>query len=320
MDSGWIRVQEIRADDPLERPLGVSQGNKRSQQDGAFMPLRSLRKKPNPEPQGSAGGSQAQTDLDRPTADDIYEQVSRNARHELDRSAIGLFISGVAGGITMGLTALGTSIVIAQLGQSPPARFVADLLYPIGFIAVILGRAQLFTENTLYPVALMLAERRHGLRTLRLWSIVLPSNVLGAFFFALLAVRTGALRPEVVAAMTRIGVEAAGVTTSHVFWSGVIGGWIIALVAWLVSGSHSITGSVMLIWLLTFVVGLGGFAHCIATSGEILAAMLDHQLALSRYFAWLAPATLGNICGGVLLVTLLEYGQVKGGEEQRYYR
>jgi formate/nitrite transporter FocA (FNT family) len=284
------------------------------------VPPRKPRKKPDPQPQAAAGGSQVQTDLDRPTATDIYEQVSRNARHELDRSVIGLLISGLAGGITMGLTALSTSIVIALLGPTPAARFIAGLLYPIGFIAVILGRAQLFTENTLYPVALMLAERRHGWKTLRLWAIVLPSNVLGAFFFALLAVRTGALRPEFVAAMTHMGVEAAGVTTSHVFWSGVIGGWIIALVAWLVSGSHSITGSVMLIWLLTFVVGLGGFAHCIATSGEILAAILDHQLALSRYFAWLAPATLGNICGGVLMVTLLEYGQVKGGEEADYYR
>jgi formate-nitrite transporter family protein len=287
---------------------------------GAFVPLRKLKQNTHPEPRPGAGASQVQTDLDRPTANEIYEQVSRNARHELDRSVVGLTISGLAGGITMGLTALSTSIVIAQLGQSPAARFIADLLYPIGFIAVILGRAQLFTENTLYPVALMLAERRHGWRTLRLWAIVLPSNVLGAFLFALLAVRTGALRPEFVTAMTHIGVEAAGVTTSHVFWSGVIGGWIIALVAWLVSGSHSITGSVMLIWLLTFVVGLGGFAHCIATSGEILAAILDHQLALSRYFTWLAPATMGNICGGVLLVTLLEYGQVKGGDEGSYYR
>ena len=281
------------------------------------MPLRKLKKKA--ESQANAS-SQVQTELDRPTADEIYEQVSRNARHELDRAALGLFISGLAGGITMGLTALSTSIVIAQLGQSSASKFVADLLYPIGFITVILGRAQLFTENTLYPVALMLAERRHGWRTLRLWAIVFPSNVLGAFLFALLAVRTGALRPEFVTAMTHMGVEAAGVTTSHVFWSAVIGGWIIALVAWLVSGSHSITGSVMLIWLLTFVVGLGGFAHCIATSGEILSAILDHQLAMSRYFAWLAPATLGNICGGVLLVTLLEYGQVKGGEEGGYYR
>jgi formate-nitrite transporter family protein len=284
------------------------------------VPLRKLRKNPRPEPPAATGSATSQTELDRPTADEIYEQVSRNARHELDRAALGLAISGLAGGMTMGLTALSTSIVIATLGPSPAARFIADLLYPIGFIAVILGRAQLFTENTLYPVALMLAERRHGWRTLRLWAIVFPSNVAGAFLFALLAVKTGALRPEFVAAMTHLGVEAAGVAATHVFWSGVIGGWIIALVAWLVSGSHSITGSVMLIGLLTFVVGLGGFAHCIATSGEILAAILDHQLAASRYFAWLAPATLGNICGGVLLVTLLEYGQVKGGEEGGYYR
>src|ERR1700761_9210430 len=185
-------------------------------QFGEIVPLRKLRKKAEPQTNGSA---QVQTELDRPTADEIYEQVSRNARHELDRSALGLAISGLAGGMTMGLTALSTSIVIAILGQAPAARFVADLLYPIGFIAVILGRAQLFTENTLYPVALMLAERRHGWRTLRLWAIVLPSNVLGALLFALLAVRTGALRPEFVAVMAHMGVEAAGATASHVFWS-----------------------------------------------------------------------------------------------------
>jgi formate/nitrite transporter FocA (FNT family) len=135
------------------------------------------------------------------------------------------------------------------------SSFIAQLVYPIGFIAVIVGRAQLFTENTLYPVALMFAERRHFRTTLRLWSIVLPSNLVGAFLFAVLAVRTGALRSQYVAAMVQLGQESISVTGSHVFWSAVIGGWIIALVAWLVSGSHSITGSVMLIWLLTFLVG-----------------------------------------------------------------
>lgn len=277
------------------------------------MQFRKSRKKSAPEISPAAEATQR--DLDRPTADEIYEQVSRNARHELDRPAIALAISGLAGGLTMGLTALSTSIVVGELGLSPITRFIAQFLYPIGFIAVILGRAQLFTENTLYPVALMLAERRHARTTLRLWSIVLPSNILGVFLFALLATRTGALRPEYVAAMAEFGAEAVNVTASHVFWSAVIGGWIIALVAWLVSGSHSITGSVLLIWLLTFIVGLGHFAHCIASSGEIFAAVLHHQVALSRYFAWLLPAVLGNIAGGVLMVTLLEYGQVKGGEE-----
>src|ERR1700761_9637208 len=187
---------------------------RRNGSTGECVALRKLIRNHSPEAPAAAGSMTVQTKLDRPTADEIYEQVSRNARHELDRAALGLAISGLAGGMTMGLTALSTSIVIALLGQSAAARFVADLLYPLGFIAVIIGRAQLFTENTLYPVALMLAERRHGWKTLRLWAIVLPSNVLGALLFALLAVRTGALRTEFVAAMTHLGVQAAGVPAS----------------------------------------------------------------------------------------------------------
>jgi formate-nitrite transporter family protein len=268
--------------------------------------MRHLKKIPEPDTSQST-----QQDLDRPTAIQIYQQVSRIAKGELARTNKALAISGLVGGLTMGLTALAVSTVAATLGREPGALFIAYLLYPLGFMAVILGRGQLFTENTLYPVALILAERRHFRATLRLWSIVFPSNVAGALLFALLCARTGALQPPILAAMTRLGADAAGATASHVFWSGVVGGWIIAMVAWLVSGSHSITGSVALIWSLTFIVGLGHFAHCIATSGEILAAVLSHQLSALTYLRWLLPATCGNIAGGVLLVTLLEYGQSK---------
>jgi formate/nitrite transporter FocA (FNT family) len=89
-------------------------------------------------------------------------------------------------------------------------------------------------------------------------------------------------------------------------------GWIIATAAWLVSGSHSFSGSILIIWLLTFVVGLGGFAHCIATSGEVLAAVLAGALPARAYLGWLLPAVLGNVAGGTVLVTLLEYGQTRG--------
>src|ERR1039458_8860244 len=87
------------------------------------------------------------------------------------------------------------------------------------------------------------------------------------------------------------------------------------MAAWLVSGSHSITGSVMVIWMLTFLVGLGNFAHCIATSGEILVAVMTHRAPWIAYPQWFVPAVLGNICGGVGLVTILEYGQVIYGSE-----
>lgn len=94
-----------------------------------------------------------------------------------------------------------------------------------------------------------------------------------------------------------------------------MGGWIIATVAWLVSASHSITGSVMIIWMLAFVVGLGNFAHCIAASSEILTTVFTGQAPWISFPQWLLPAVAGNICGGVGMVTLLEYGQVIYGRD-----
>jgi formate/nitrite transporter FocA (FNT family) len=271
------------------------------------MPLPKLKVPAEP----AAGSASTQQDLDRPTAIQIYEQVSRNARRELARPNNALAVSGFVGGLTMGLTGLSVSAVTAQLGWGSMAQFLAFLLYPMGFMAVILGRGQLFTENTLYPVALIMAERRHFLSTLRLWVIVFTSNVAGALLFAILCARTKALQPDILTVMAQYGAMATSPSAKHIFWSGVVGGWIIAMVAWLVSGSHSITGSVALIWSLAFIVGIGHFAHCIATSGEILAAVLCHKVTVVGYLQWLGLASAGNITGGVVLVTLLEYGQAK---------
>ena len=272
---------------------------------------------PQPEEAPAAGPdiSEGQKDLSRPSAEEIYKQVSTNARQELGRSTLALALSAYGGGVFMGLSALGTAIALFMLtapGAPPTQRveFISKMFYPLGFIVVILGRSQLFTENTLYPVALVLAERKHLWNTLRLWATVLPANVLGAFTFALLATLTAALSHGIVATLAQLGLQAAAHPASTIFWSGVMGGWIIATAAWLVSGSHSITGSVMVIWLLTFVVGLGNFAHCIAASGEVFAAILTHQAPWTVYFKWFLPAVAGNVTGGVMMVTILEYGQV----------
>jgi formate/nitrite transporter FocA (FNT family) len=261
-----------------------------------------------------APAQEAQKNLERPSAQEIFEQVANNARQELKRSTSALAFSGFAGGIFMGLSAMGNAIALAMLGTSSKVQFIAKMFYPLGFIVVILGRAQLFTENTLYPVALVLAEKKHFWNTMRLWFTVLPSNILGALAFAALASLTSALSPDVVHALAGLGMDAIHRDPSGIFWSGVMGGWIIALAAWLVSGSHSITGSVMIIWILTFVVGLGNFAHCIAASGEILTAVLTGQTGWMSYLRWIVPAVGGNICGGVGMVTLLEYGQVVYGD------
>ena len=279
--------------------------------------LRRRKHEPDPaqeDPKADAGADEQQKNLSRPSAEEIYKQVASNAREELKRSSIALAISGFAGGTFMGLSALGTAIALAILGHTPGAQIISRMFYPLGFIVVIIGRAQLFTENTLYPVALVLSEKREFWNTARLWAVVLPSNVLGALAFAALIALTPALNPHAASELTQLGVEAAANPAATVFWSGVMGGWIIALAAWLVSGSHSITGSVMVIWMLTFIVGLGNFAHCIATSGEILTAVLNGHLPWMAFARWFGPAVSGNICGGVGMVTILEYGQAIYGK------
>jgi formate/nitrite transporter FocA (FNT family) len=247
----------------------------------------------------------------RLTATEIFDAATENARSELKRPLLGLAFSGLAGGITLGLTGIAVASVRATLGDGGWQELVAYLIYPIGFIAVIIGRQQLFTENTLYPVVLVLDERKHLLSTLRLWGVVFTSNIAGAVLFAALCTYTTTLRPDIKTKLVELGVVAAQGSFGHLFWSGVVGGWLIALVAWMVTASHWTIGQVVMIWLLTFVVGVGHFAHCVVTSCEILVSTLSGLVPPGTYLQWLLAATLGNIVGGVGIVSVLNYGQVR---------
>jgi formate-nitrite transporter family protein len=255
-----------------------------------------------------------QQDSTRRSAEEILEQVIENGRDELSRSTIGLMFSGFAGGLSMGLTGLAVALALSYLGKGPLQEFFSFFFYPIGFIVVVIGRAQLFTENTLFPVVLVLDERKHFLNTLRLWAAVFVSNVGGAVFFGWLVMKTGALSPNFADALADLGLQAANGHFTFIFAKGIIGGWLIALVAWMVSASHWTIGQIAVTWMLTFIVGAGHFSHCIASSAEIIAAIMSGHLHFSSYFQWLLPATLGNIVGGVSIVSLLNFGQVRGGK------
>jgi formate/nitrite transporter FocA (FNT family) len=251
----------------------------------------------------------------RLTAPEIFDAAVESAREELRRTSRTLAFSGVAGGLLMGLTGLSVAAVRAILGGGAWEELASYLVYPMGFIAVIIGRSQLFTENTLYPVVLLLDDRKHFPKhfrnTMRLWGTVFAANVVGAFCFAALAVKTGALSAEISSQLVKLGAESVNGTPAHIFWSAVIGGWLIALVAWMVTASQWTIGQIAMIWLLTFVVGIGKLSHCIATSGEILAAVLAGSATATTYLHWLLLATTGNIAGGVVIVSVLNYGQVR---------
>jgi formate-nitrite transporter family protein len=253
------------------------------------------------------------TEPSRPSAHDIYTRVRQDAEDELSRPHSSLAFSGLFAGFTIGATPLAAALAAAALGSGAGTSFISALVYPIGFIAVIVGRAQLFTENTLYPVVLSFHRHSAVVPTLRLWAIVFTTNLLGSVAFALLAVKSGALDGATSHELTATGSAAVGAFTD-VFWRAVIAGWLLALIAWLVESTENAIAQVSMIWLLAFIVGLGAFDHCVATTVEVAGSLIHGGTAFGEALGWLATATLGNVIGGVLIVSLLNYGQVRAEE------
>ncbi|HEU4674943.1 MAG TPA: formate/nitrite transporter family protein [Motilibacteraceae bacterium] len=240
------------------------------------------------------------------------------AREELGRPLRNLAFSGAGAGLAMGISGLGVASMHAMVGNGPAATAVAFLLYPLGFVVVIIGRQQLFTENTLFPVAVVLAERRRLGATARLWAVVLVANVLGTLLFAWLAQLTPAVPADVGHELVRLGAEQASRGFSTVFWTGIVGGWLVALVAWLVTAADSTSGQFAVIVGLTYVIGAAHASHSIAGSAEVLNAVLGGDVGWGTYGSWLLAAVLGNAVGGVVMVALFNYGQVHrpGGTER----
>lgn len=251
----------------------------------------------------------------RASAPEIYERVKREGREELARPVAALAFSGLFAGATVGFGPVASAAAAAALAGRLDARLIGAIFFPIGFIIVIIGRAQLFTENTLYPVTLVLDERRHLVATLRLWVVVLAANLIGVVLFALLVTKTGALAPDVVAKVAENGHKATLGSWCSFFWSAVLGGWAIALVAWLIQSSGVVIGQIVLIWALVFVVGLLGLDHSVSTTIEVMCSVFKSEVGFGHALVWLTAVLLGNIAGGVLITAVLNYGQVRAGED-----
>jgi formate/nitrite transporter FocA (FNT family) len=246
---------------------------------------------------------------ERLKANEIFDAVRDEAQEELGRSTSSLAWSGLAAGLVLSFSAIGTAALAAAAPNAGQA-FVS-LLYPVGFVAVVIGRAQLFTENSLYPVVVVLQDRRQLGAMLRLWAIVLAANVVGAFLFSLLAVKTPALEAHIRQEVVALGTSTIGESASSLFWRAVIAGWLVAFAAWLVTAADSTIARIAVVFSLIYLIGLGSFPHSIAGSSEALSAVLAGQALVSEYVRWLAVVVAGNVVGGVVIVTLVNYGQVR---------
>jgi formate/nitrite transporter FocA (FNT family) len=248
----------------------------------------------------------------------VHEAVRHDGDIELDRSVSALASSGLAAGLSMGFSFIAEALLRTHLPDASWRPLIAKFGYSFGFLIVIIGRQQLFTENTLTAVLPVLARRSWAslARMLRLWAIVLVANLLGAHIVAWVLGNTSAFNPHVQDAMAQIARETIAVTPFQAILRGIFAGWLIAMLVWMRAALD--TGQIPLIVIMTYFVALGGFTHIIAGSIEALFLVMTGVIPWMAYLSgYMFPTLLGNTLGGVSLVAVLNHAQVVAGEKLR---
>jgi formate/nitrite transporter FocA (FNT family) len=247
-----------------------------------------------------------------PRTEVVYEAIREEGENELSRSSSALAWDGLAAGLSMGFSLVAEGLLRSHLPDAEWRPLVAKLGYSVGFLVIVLGRQQLFTENTLTAVLPFLQRSNVSTlkQVLRLWGVVFAANVAGALIFAFVIARTELFEPHVRETFAEIGREAFVGWWPLTFLKGVFAGWLIALMVWMLPASESARFFVVIV--MTYLVALGKFAHVVAGTVDTLYVVWSGGAGVLDYLAWMLPTLLGNIVGGATLVAALGHAQVAG--------
>jgi formate-nitrite transporter family protein len=243
------------------------------------------------------------------------EVVRQEGERELERSTSALFWSGLAAGLSMGFSFLAEGLLRSHLPDAEWRPLVAKLGYSVGFVIVIIGSQQLYTENTLTPIVPLLSQRtwRCLRNVLRLWGAVLLANFIGALLFALAVGLLDVMEPNVQRVLSTLAQEAMHADSWTTVLHAVYAGWLIALMVWMLPGAES--GKLTVIVIMTYLVGLGGFAHVIAGASEVFYAGIRGEASWGQVIGgYLLPTLVGNTVGGITMVAALNHAQATSGE------
>ncbi|UPM44693.1 formate/nitrite transporter family protein [Halocatena salina] len=247
---------------------------------------------------------------DRFSADEIFQRVTATADDEVERSTRLLFFSGLAAGLSIGATFLARSAMTAANPADPTV--MGNLLYPLGFVIIVLGSYQLFTENTLTPVTLVLTRLASIPQLLRLWTIVLVANVIGAGIMAYLLATTSILDPVATETAHQFGEHALSVSWSGLFYKGVFAGGLVATMVWLVHAARDTLSRLLIVYGIMFTIPAADLFHCVVGACEVLFLAFTGTAGFSTvFFEFFVPVVLGNTVGGVVFVALVNFSMTE---------
>ncbi|MDO6414177.1 formate/nitrite transporter family protein [Sphingomonas sp. BIUV-7] len=243
----------------------------------------------------------------------VHEVIRLQGDEELGRPLPSLLFSGFAAGVAISASILAEAFLHSRLPDAPWAKLVWSLGYSVGFVIVIMGNLQLFTENTVTAVLPLATHptKRNLARLLRLWAAVFIANMAGTLLVAVLVAYQIIVDAEHLHAALVISRPILGHDGATTFLMGMPAGFLVAAIAWILPNARG--SEFWVIVLMTYVIALGGFSHVVAGSGEAWLLWLAHETTFyDATCGLILPSLLGNIVGGTGLFALLAHGQVRG--------
>ena len=239
----------------------------------------------------------------------IYERTRREGRRRLSRPLVELAATALVGGfdVCIGAVALALAAGAAEphLG-SGLARLVGAVAFGIGFVFVVVGRSELFTENFLIPIAgLNRRDRGSWLKLGELWGVALVLNIVGGLLIAIIATSQGVLRAGADKPLLELAHDLTHYSTLTAFLSALIAGALMTLMTWFVEGAADSLGvRIVMSWIVGALIALGTFNHAIVSTIELIFGMrYGGDVGYGQLFGNLGVAVGGNFVGGLLLVT-----------------
>jgi formate-nitrite transporter family protein len=244
---------------------------------------------------------------DRFSADEVFQRIIAAADEEITSSGRELFFSGLAAGFAITITFLLYSSLTAATGNDP---ILSALLYPLGFVYIVIGGYQLYTENTLPPVALTLERLASLPALLRHWAVVLVGNFTGAAIGAAALAFGGVFSPESAAAAVHHAEVAIATSFPRLFFKATFAGLIVAGVVWMVYSAQDTISRVVMVYLAFLAIPLASLNHVVISFTEMVYLALVGDVAVATGLVqFVLPVLLGNTFGGMVLVTVVNYYQ-----------
>ncbi len=248
---------------------------------------------------------------------EIWEDALAEGHSRLQRGPLGLLSTGVLGGadVMLGIAALAvTTAALEEVMPPSLAHVIASLTFGIGFAFIVIGRSELFTENFLIPVTAAIARREPASRLARLWIFTFAANLAAMFGIAAALSVEQVLEPPVLEAAGTLADTLGDRDFVPSFISAIIAGMTMTIFTWLVLAAERDITRVVLALLLGFLLAAPSLNHAVVGFGELSFGLLagTAQVGWDDLVKTLGTATLGNLIGGLGLVTVTRLFQVTG--------